>query len=205
MSYETAAVAHYHPCELQHLPHNSTDYGVSSNTATLYESEIPFSSSSVDQVSCETPLPLIHTTDSDSDSDSTASSSSSSSSRKSSKKHHKHRRSHHSSSSSRANSLVVPEKVRRQGDVAINDILERLQERQASFGKLSTTHYSDNGYGAHRDDDDEDDDEDEDNNDDGEEALRTVHHDGLAPELLKETLGPCALRQHHGNANLRHG
>lgn len=76
--------------------------------------------------------------------------------------------------------------------------------RQDSFGMLSTTHYSDNGYGAHHDDEDEEGEVDEDDSGDGEWALRTVHHQGLAPELLKETLGPRALRQHHGNANLRH-
>ncbi|KAG0322558.1 hypothetical protein BGZ97_005802 [Linnemannia gamsii] len=201
MSYSTAAVAHYHICELQHLPHNNnTDYVESSSTTTLYESEIP-SDSSANQDPGETPLPLAHTTDSESDS-TTSSSTSSSTSRKSSKKHHKHRRSHHSSSSS--NSFVVPENVKRQGDIAIHDILERLQMRQDSFGMLSTTHYNDNGYGAHRDDD-EDGEQDEVEEDDEEGALRTVHHQGLAPELLKETLGPRALRQHHGNANLRHG
>lgn len=205
MSSETT---HYHPCEVQHLPHtNSVDFAVSSSTAVLYESKIP---SSADQETFETPLPLVHTTDSDSDSTTSSTSSSSSSTRKTSK-HHKHHRSHHSSSSSSSASFVVPENVKRQGDIAINDILSRLQKRQDSFAVLSTTYYSNNGYGAHHDDDDDNDGTENDgryndeDDEDEEGAFRAVHHQGLSPELKRETLGPRALRQHHGNANLRHG
>ncbi|KAF9138617.1 hypothetical protein BG015_002324 [Linnemannia schmuckeri] len=210
MSYTTSAVTHYHPCEVQHIPHNNNnaDYVVSSNNTILYEPEIP---SSTDQASCETPLPLSFTADSDSDS---TTSSSTSSSRKTSKKHHKRRRSHRSSSSSsssRANSLMVPENVKRQGDIAIHDILAGLQKRQDSFGMLSTTHYNNDGYGAHYDDDNNDDngnDCDAKSFEDGEDddgTFRTVHHQGLTPELRREMLGPHGLRQHHGCANLRHG
>lgn len=79
---------------------------------------------------------------------------------------------------------------------------------------LSTTHYSNNGYGAHRDDDDDNNDNNGTENDGGdndeddedeERPFRAVHHQGLSPELRREALGPHALRQHHGNANLRHG
>ncbi|KAF8948329.1 hypothetical protein BGZ47_005454 [Haplosporangium gracile] len=206
MSYTTPSVAHYHPCEVQDLPYNhysNADYVVSSNNTILYESEI---FPSTDQASCETSLPIPYTADSDSNS---TTSSSISSSRKTSKKHHKHRWSHHSSSSSsssKANSLVVPESVKRQGDIAIHDILARLQKRQDSFGMLSTTHYNNDDYGAYHDDNNNDDNDNgfEDNEND-DEAFRAVHHQGLAPELRRETLGLYALRQHHGNANLHHG
>ncbi|KAG9069829.1 hypothetical protein KI688_009154 [Linnemannia hyalina] len=202
----STVTTHYHPCEVQHLPHtNSADVAVSSNTTVLYESEFP---SSADQDTCETPLPLAHTPDSDSDSTTSSRSSSSSSTRKTSK-HHKHRRSHHSSSSSMSASFVVPGNVKRQGDIAINNILSRLQKRQGAFAILSTTLYSNNGYDEHYDDDGNDSTENDggDNNEEGEDeegAFRAVHHQGLSPELLRETLGPHALRQHHGNANLRH-
>ncbi|KAF9297870.1 hypothetical protein BGZ88_008725 [Linnemannia elongata] len=203
----STVTAHFHPCELQHPAHtNSVDFVVSSNTTVLYESEIP---SFANQDSCETPLPLAHTPDSDSDSTTSSTSSSSSSTRKTSK-HHKHRQSHHSSSSSNSGSFVVPGNVKRQGDVAINDILSRLQKRQDSFA-MSTTNYSNNGHDAHIDDNDDNDgkenygSENDEDDEDEERAFRVVHHQGLSPELRRETLGPHALRQHHGNANLRHG
>ncbi|KAF9912350.1 hypothetical protein EC991_011042 [Linnemannia zychae] len=195
MSYR-ATEKHYHPCELQH--HLLT------TITSVYESELPLVNADEYQEDsiCVRPQPLAHTTDSDSDdSDTDFTASSPRKSKKYSEK--KSYRSHSSSSSSaRQSSFMVPEKVKQQGDLAIHDLLDRLHNRQGSFGMLSTTHYDRDGVYNVQDD------EGSDNNGErgGEEGevKVLVHHQGLAPELLRETLGPHTIRQHHGNANLRH-
>jgi len=90
----------------------------------------------------------------------------------------------------------VPKNVKRQGDIAIHDILDRLHRRQNEFGLLATATANNNNI---------DDDAQE------QQPLRAavvvvvVHHQGMTAELRREILGPHVIRQRHGNANLHHG
>ncbi|KAI8599214.1 hypothetical protein EDD21DRAFT_380442 [Dissophora ornata] len=85
----------------------------------------------------------------------------------------------HTADKNSSGSLKVSPEFQKQGEDTIREILDRLQKRQDEFGPIPSIP-------------------------EPQDVQRSVHTQKLNPELLEKTINPHTLRQHHGDANLRH-